>query len=1290
MAQVALSTVGAKVGGSLGSAVGRTVGSMIDRAVIGSLAPPREIGPRLTSLQVMSAAEGAPMPAVFGRARVAGQVIWAARFKAARIERRDGGGKGGPRTVEESYSLSFACALGEGPIDGVGRIWADGKPMGMAGVTMRVHAGGEDETPDPLIEAVEGVAPAYRGTAYAVFEDLPLGPYGNRVPQLSFEVFRRPRGVAPGLEERLTGVCLIPGAGEFVFATEPVLRREGLTRSKAENVNNTSGRPDLLVSLDQLAAQLPNVKSVTLVVSWFGDDLRAGVCQVRPGVEIAEKDTLPFPWCAGGMDRGGARVLSGADGRPTYGGTPADRTVVQAITELKRRGYAVTLYPFLMMDVRPGNGRLDPYGGREQAVFPWRGRVTCHPAPGRAGSPDGSGAAAAQVESFFGQASRSQFSVIEGEVRFGGSEWSWSRAVLHYARLAELAGGVDAFIIGSELRGLTSVRDGVNSYPGVRALKRLAGECRQVLRPETAISYAADWSEWFGHQPADGSGHVSFNLDPLWSDPAISFVGIDWYAPGADWRDAADHLDVLAGYKGPHDLDYLLANVAGREGFDWFYASDEDRSSQVRIPITDGAHGEPWVFRPKDLVGWWSNLHHDRPRGERSVVPTSWVPESKPIRLVEFGCPAVDKAANSPNLFFDPKSSESALPPFSDGSRDDLGQRRALEAVLTHFSVPANNPVSTLYGGPMVDGASAWCWDARPFPDFPGRPEVWADAPNWTHGHWLNGRTGVAPAAELLAAILARGGIGPEAVDLTQASGSVTGYVVDRPMSLREAVSPLLEVFALDASERDGRLTVISRDGAVRASLGDDDLAWPEGAEAPERRGRGLDERPTAARARFVDDAGEYPVASAKVSVDRAGHGGVVDLDLPVVIGRGFAERVAQRRLRRAESEGDDAVVHLSPEMALRLEPGDCVRLGQDTTLWRVVEVEADEAPTARLAPSEAPETSSGTEGLDWRPGETAETAGPPVLHWLDLPPLPGGGTGVEADPRPLVAAAGDPWRGMEILAGPSATTLTRRVTASEPASLGLTVSELPDGPLHRMHREGGLTVRIEGQRLQSRSWLEVSAGANALAVLHPSSEWEVLQFLDAELVGSDTYALGRLLRGQAGTEAAMAGPVPAGAPAVLLDGDLVRAEVSAGERGAPLVWRAAPPGAVHAVSTSQGVFTWRGLHARPWAPAHLRGRRTPEGGVELSWIRRARIGGDGWEGEPPLAEEREVYQVQVLSDGAAVRTWEVVSPGASYSPEWIAADFPGGSPAVMQVQVRQGSAVFGWGAVARRDMWLS
>ena len=111
---------------------------------------------------------------------------------------------------------------------------------------------------------------------------------------------------------------------------------------------------------------------------------------------------------------------------------------------------------------------------------------------------------------------------------------------------------------------------------------------RAILGSGTKLSYAADWSEYFGHHPQDGSGDVFFHLDPLWADDEIDFVGIDNYMPLSDWRDGLDHLDA-AGADAITDLDYLRGNVEGGEGFDWFYASAADREAQVRTPITDGA-----------------------------------------------------------------------------------------------------------------------------------------------------------------------------------------------------------------------------------------------------------------------------------------------------------------------------------------------------------------------------------------------------------------------------------------------------------------------------------------------------------------------------------------------------------------------------------------------------------------------------------------------------------------------------------------------------------------------------
>ncbi|WP_206599034.1 baseplate megatron protein TIM-barrel domain-containing protein, partial [Pseudovibrio sp. WM33] len=148
-----------------------------------------------------------------------------------------------------------------------------------------------------------------------------------------------------------------------------------------------------------------------------------------------------------------------------------------------------------------------------------------------------------------------------------------------------------------------------------------------------------------------------------------------------------------------HDLDYLKAGIEGREYFDFYYASDEDRTNQNRTLIADQDHGEHWVFRQKDLRGWWENPHHNRPGGVRSNTSTNWVPKSKPIWFTEFGCPAIDKGTNQPNVFYDPKSSESQVPYFSSGVRDDLIQRRYLRAMLEYWTVEAgNNPVSPVYG----------------------------------------------------------------------------------------------------------------------------------------------------------------------------------------------------------------------------------------------------------------------------------------------------------------------------------------------------------------------------------------------------------------------------------------------------------------------------------------------------------------------------------------------------------------------------------------------------------------
>jgi len=1236
MAQVVLGGIGAAVGGGVGRVIGSALGGMLDRSLVAGLEPPRQKGPRLNALSVQGAAEGAPMACAFGRARVTGQVIWAARFLEGR--KTSSAGKGGPRIVEYDYSLSFAVALCEGPIDGIGRIWADGRPMDLSGATMRLHRGTDEQTPDPLIEAVEGEAPAYRGTAYVVFEDLPLGPYGNRPPQMAFEVFRRPLGSELTLEDRLEGVCLIPGAGEFVLATEAVMRREGLTRTRPENMHSGRGRTDLAVSLDQLQMQLPNLKRVSLVIGWFGDDLRAGHCTIRPGVERRDKPTEPAAWSAAGLTRDEAHLISTSGGGPAYGGTPSDESVRQAIAELKARGLEVTLYPFVFMDVPAGNGLQDPYDGAEQAAYPWRGRLK------------GEGGAAASLET------SAVFGAADG--------WGLRRLALHYAGMVAEC-GAHGLLIGSEMRGLTWTRDAAGQFPAVDAFRALAAECRAIVGPGVKLSYAADWSEYSGWREG---GEVAFHLDPLWADPDIDYVGIDWYPPLADWRDREGGLDGGL-FDGPDDADSLAAQIAGGEGFDWFYATAEDRAAQLRTPITDTAHGEDWVFRVKDLSGWWSTAHHNRSGGVRSATPTAWTPGMKPIRLTEFGCPAVDRGGNAPNLFQDAKSSEGSLPPFSTGARDDRMQRRALEAVLTHFADPVNNPVSAAYGAPMLEAADAWCWDARPWPAFPVRSEVWADAGGWRTGHWLNGRLG-GGTRNLIAEVLLRAGLMETEFTIGDCAGEVHGYVIDRPMRVRDALEPLLGALGMVAAERDGRIAILGIEPAAMV-LDRESLALPSTGDGL-RADRMLEAVPGAARVRFIDGDADYQTGSAVVRT--GGEGGGLDLDLPAVCSHALAQAAAMRALEPRRE--DRLTISPGPLESLVLEPGDTVSVFGDRRDWRVMRIDIDESPSMVLEPVSTVrvEATAGMPSTDDEPVVT----GAPFFRMIDLPPL----LDENGDARPIAVVAAEPWRPMRVFAGADPTSLTARGDVPEPAIVARLVDGLSKGARHRWDEVNTLTVRVEGRVPETLSTAAVLAGGNAVAV-ETVVGWEIIQFRTAELVETEVWRLGGLLRAQQGTEDAMAAGAETGAIVVFLGQGLERAASSPAERGLPLIWRAAPAGSPPGgPGTSEVVFASAGLHYRPWSPSHLRCVGRSDGGFDLSWLPRSRLGGDRWDGQP-FPADRPRYRVTLVNAGVVKRSFEVDAEAALYAGPDASIDFPDGLDEG-ELRVAHWGEGYGWGVEAR------
>ncbi|MEE4213307.1 MAG: phage tail protein [Parvularcula sp.] len=205
MATLLLTAVGSAIGGPIGGAIGAFLGRQADQAILGF----GRQGARLKELSVTTSSYGQPLPRNFGRMRVAGTIIWSTELKES--SNNGSGGKGQGSTAGYSYSASFAVALSSTPIDRIGRIWADGNLLrGAAGDlkvagAMRLYPGTGDHNVDPLIAADRGhLAPAFRDTAYVVFENLQLADFGNRIPALTFEVFAAD-------DQTVTLAQLVPG-----------------------------------------------------------------------------------------------------------------------------------------------------------------------------------------------------------------------------------------------------------------------------------------------------------------------------------------------------------------------------------------------------------------------------------------------------------------------------------------------------------------------------------------------------------------------------------------------------------------------------------------------------------------------------------------------------------------------------------------------------------------------------------------------------------------------------------------------------------------------------------------------------------------------------------------------------------------------------------------------------------------------------------------------------------------------------------------------------------------------
>ncbi|MFQ3306968.1 MAG: hypothetical protein ACI8ZF_000204 [Candidatus Midichloriaceae bacterium] len=696
---------------------------------------------KLEKINLQTAKYGEEIPIIYGNVRISGNIIWSSGLQKTKSEANVNRGNSknnlDHNTNEYKYSISLAIAICEGEINDIIRIWINDELIDLNDYKIKIYKGTNTQNPDPTISAKEGEnkTPGYRGLAYIVVTNLQIEKFQNKIPKFSFEIYRNKISTKEKLlKEKINSIIMLPGSGEFVYDTiiQKKISHNTDTNTKEEtliNHNTEENKADCLVSLDQLKNNLPNLEWVAPVINWYATDLDAAKCSILPGVEFKCEHTKTHPdiWKVGDFSRENAHAIKQKNDTSIYGGTINDASIVRYLKELKDRGYKVMFYPMVLVD---------------NFEKTWRGRIT--------------GSTSEDIQGFF------------------NNKNGYKSFIIHYAKL--VCEFVDAFIIGSELIGLTKFKDG-NIFPAVEELSDLATELRPILGANVKISYGADWSEY---HHADGGW---FNMDKLWSNPNIDFIGIDAYFPLTNNNYTSSVEEVIHGWESGECYDYYLDHEKQKQRLDPKYAL-------------------------KNIKLWWEN-EHINPDNKK----TNWIPKSKKIWFTEIGFPSIDCATNEPNVFFDPNTIESKVPKHSKGKIDFHSQKIGLKAAEDQWK-----------NSEIVENKFIWAWDARPFPYWPDKSHVWNDSACWYTGHWIQGKLSSITLNQIIYDLCLKSGIKSEQIDIKNLSEEIIGYYFIQDIPPITTIRILSKLYNFDIIENGNQIIFQRTNDGERYIIHENDI----------------------------------------------------------------------------------------------------------------------------------------------------------------------------------------------------------------------------------------------------------------------------------------------------------------------------------------------------------------------------------------------------------------------------------------------------------------------------------
>jgi hypothetical protein len=163
----------------------------------GLLAPNSRQSTKYTGLQVQTSALNIAVAILWGKRRLAWNLLWQADFKT---HKHSSGGKGG--SVKgggtKTYSVAVIMGLCEGVVSAIGKIWQNQSTTTLSKLGLTLFGGSPTQTPwSYLLSKHPSQALSYARTAYLATSALDLGGTAA-LPQLDFECVGNLSGTMPG------------------------------------------------------------------------------------------------------------------------------------------------------------------------------------------------------------------------------------------------------------------------------------------------------------------------------------------------------------------------------------------------------------------------------------------------------------------------------------------------------------------------------------------------------------------------------------------------------------------------------------------------------------------------------------------------------------------------------------------------------------------------------------------------------------------------------------------------------------------------------------------------------------------------------------------------------------------------------------------------------------------------------------------------------------------------------------------------------------------------------------